>query len=253
MAKDVNMDGAQKAKVLREVSAHAINGLEAFFRSMKANDSAASRVYATLLLTAAEQFRAMLLLLDSGAGTHAAGPVRSMLEGLADMILLSKDATYADQMAFDNAKADAALFERYLESLGEAEGAEAMVASVKSMLAEASKTREELQAKGYKRQTREQKFELADVDDLYISYGVLCAFVHPNITALTARHIGEEPTFAYLRSANPEVIAMVNSIGLRVLTASVELLPSFTDVPKDAVAKLINEIHVPHFEAMGLG
>lgn len=252
MAKGVNMDGAQKAKLLREVSAHAIKGLETFFRSMKVNESAESRVYATLLLTTAEQFRAMLLLLDGGAGTHAAGPVRSMLEGLADMILLSKDATYADQMAFDNAKADVAMFERYLESLG-AEGTEAMVASVKSMLAEASKTRDELKAKGYKRQTREQKFELSDVDDLYVSYGILCAFVHPNITALIARHIGEEPTFAYLRPANPEVIAMVNSIGLRVLTASVELLPSFTDVPEDAVAKLINEIHVPHFEAMGLG
>lgn len=253
MAKGINMEGAEKARVLRAVSEHAINGLEAFFRNMKVNESAAARVSASLLLTTAEQFRAMLLLLDGGAGTHAAGPVRSMLEGLADMILLSKDATYADQMAFDNAKADAVMFERYLESLGEAEDAEAMVASVKSMLAEASKTREALKAKGYKRQTREQKFELSDVNDLYVSYGILCAFVHSNITALTARHIGEEPTFAYLRSANPEVIAMVNSIGLRVLTASVELLPSFTDVPEDAVANLINEIHVPHFEAMGLG
>jgi hypothetical protein len=252
MAKGVNMDGA-KAKVLREVSEHAINGLETFFRSMKVRESAASRVSATLLLTTAEQFRAMLLLLDGGAGTHAAGPVRSMLEGLADMILLSKDAAYADQMAFDNAKADAAMFERYLESLGEAEDAETIVASVKSMLAEASKTRDALKAKGYKRQTREQKFELSDINDLYVSYGMLCAFVHPNITALTARHIGGEPTFAYLRPTDPEVVAMVNSIGLRVLTASVELLPSFTDVPKDAVAKLVNDVHGPHFAAMGLG
>ncbi|MBN3506435.1 DUF5677 domain-containing protein [Burkholderia cenocepacia] len=246
------MDGVEKARVLREVSTHAINGLEAFFRNMKVNESTAARLSATLLLTAAEQFRAMLLLLDGGAGTHAAGPVRSMLEGLADMILLSKDATYADQMAFDNAKADAAMFERYLASLGDEADAEEMIASLKSMLAEAAETRDALKAKGYKRQTREEKFELSDVNDLYVSYGILCAFVHSNITALTARHIGEQPTFAYLRPAKPEVIAMLNSIGLRVLMASVELLPSFTDVPEDAVANLKKEVEVPHYMAMGL-
>ena len=137
-------------------------------------DSGEARVSAALALTIGEQFHSMLCLLDNHCETHAAAPIRSMLEGLADLILLAADPQYVIQMRFDNAKTDSATIENYQDSIGSDAPSE-MVSELASLLKQAGTTRQSLKDDGLKRQTREDKFKLTGNNHLYVAYGVMCS------------------------------------------------------------------------------
>lgn len=243
----------RKHRLCGKLAERTIYGVERLLPQVQVQETAAAQISLTLLLTSAEQFRAMLLLLDNGLGTHAPGPIRSILEALADIVLLSKDPEYLHQLEFDNARANVSFMERYLEALENAGDAEVEIGQLKAKLEPELAIRAELKAKGYKRQTREEKFELSGVDDLHVSYGILCTFVHPNMTSLMARHVGEAPTFAYRRPPVAEVATMITSIGLRVFLQVIEQIPLFTNIPREIVHEFVAEIHGPHTEVMGAG
>src|SRR5689334_16428702 len=79
----------------------------------RVHDNGESRIAATLCLTIAEQFSAVVSLVESGFSSHAPIIVRSMLEGLANLLILIHDSTYVDQLRFENARNDVILFDEY--------------------------------------------------------------------------------------------------------------------------------------------
>lgn len=74
------------------------------------SDSGEARIGACLTLTIFEQFRCAMCVIDGGYASHAAGPIRSMLEGVADLMNLSKSADYLDQLHYEDARSNVALF-----------------------------------------------------------------------------------------------------------------------------------------------
>ena len=77
----------------------------------RVNDSGEARISAIFCLTISEQFAAVLCLIESGFSTHALVIERSMLEGLASLLNLIKNPNYLNQIKFDSARSDIALFE----------------------------------------------------------------------------------------------------------------------------------------------
>jgi hypothetical protein len=211
-------------------------------------DSNEARVTAALALTVGEQFHSMLCLIDNNCETHSAAPIRSMLEGVADIILLTRDPRYLEQLRFDNAKADNSTIANYRDSIAADIPAE-MASEIASVLKYASATRDSLKEEGFKRQTREEKFQLTQNEYLYAAYGVMCAFVHPNLTSLSSRHMHNVEgvyKLVYRAPPNAKVVSMLLSIGIYVLTRLIELTCHFTDLAAEnvqAIAKNIDDRH----------
>lgn len=226
----------EKSKRLREIGAVAAAQFETYLGSMHVNDLGEARVSATLLLTIGELYRAMETLLDHGSANHAGGPVRSMLEALANVLLIAKDPKHVYQMTFDNSREDANLLKRYIDAFNEA-GGEGAPESLKQMAETANSRRASLAEEGFKKQAIAQKFEgTGRATDLYTAYGILCGLVHPNLTSLMARHVGQEKFVLHYRaSPPPEVIDMLLFMAVPYLIEAMQILPSISDLDANDV------------------
>ncbi|MDN7183243.1 hypothetical protein M0D69_35570 [Caballeronia sp. SEWSISQ10-4 2] len=63
-----------------------------------------------------------------------------------------------------------------------------------------------------------------------------------NLTALMARHAGQKFELQYRVEPDPEVVAMLLSMGIRVLNQAMRALPSFTDLASDKVDAVTAEL-----------
>lgn len=104
-----------KPELARAAAATILNSFEDPLGRANVADSGEARIGASLTLTIFEQFRSARCLVDAGYGSHAAGPIRSMLEGVADLLILSNDADYLDQLRYENARNNVALFNELLK------------------------------------------------------------------------------------------------------------------------------------------
>jgi hypothetical protein len=220
---------------LRDRAGQLIDGIDTFINAMSIGDSITDYLAAVLTLTIAEQFHSMLTLLDHDRGSHAAaGPVRSMLENVADLILLSADPGYAWQIAFDNANADTGVLERVIAAVGDS-ALEVVPKTIYDGLAQFQESKAWFKAKGMKRQSREDKFALTGRKELYLAYGVLCSLVHPNLLSLVERHGIDKSQLRYRSEPRPEFTHLILTIGVMVLSDAAKILPSFSDVSADQV------------------
>jgi hypothetical protein len=71
--------------------------------TVQANNEAA-KMSACLTLSIFEQFHAAMELSGAGLASHAAGPIRSMLDGLGDLLNLSASSAYVDSMKLFGAR-----------------------------------------------------------------------------------------------------------------------------------------------------
>ncbi|WP_156443897.1 DUF5677 domain-containing protein [Burkholderia savannae] len=126
----------------------------------RVHDSGESRVAATLCLTVAEQFAAAVSLVESGFSSHAPTIVRSMLEGLADLLNVTRDPQYVDQIRYDNARSDVILFTKYGADPSMQDDDEALEALAR-WNADAEPVRDELKARGFQKLGVEEKFKKA--------------------------------------------------------------------------------------------
>lgn len=83
---------------VRGAAAVTLGNFEKLIARANVEDSGVARIGACLILTIFEQFRVAMCLVDAGHASHAAGPIRSMLEGVADLMNLSTSAVYFDQL-----------------------------------------------------------------------------------------------------------------------------------------------------------
>ncbi|MEX3982800.1 DUF5677 domain-containing protein [Paraburkholderia sp. EG287A] len=229
-----------KADGRRAAASKILDSFEAMIGRANVNDSGEARIGACLTLTIFEQFRSALCLIDGGYATHAAGPIRSMLEGVADLMNLSKDPKYLDQLHYENAKNNTALFDGLLKLDGKP--AE-MTEKVGEWMAVEKPIRKKLEKAGFKKIAIEQKLKDVDIGDAYVNYRILCAMVHTSVTSLLSRHKGREKLtqLDYCRQADPAVIGMLLLIAVDLLIRAAGELHSFTDLTQGDVDAVCEE------------
>jgi hypothetical protein len=203
-------------------------------------DSGEARIGACLTLTIFEQFRSALCLVDAGYASHAAGPIRSMLEGVADLMNLVKDAEYLNQLHYENARSNVALFNDLLKLKGVPDEMAEKVGEWREI---EKPIRNKLEKAGHDKIAIEKKLRNVDLGDAYVNYRILCAMVHTSVTSLISRHAGRErlTELGYCRPADPPVIGMFLLIAVDLLVRAGSELHSFTDLTEDEVNAVAEE------------
>jgi hypothetical protein len=234
---DMNMT---KAGPARAAATTTLEGFEGLIARANVADSGEARIGACLILTIFEQFRAALCLIDGGHATHAAGPIRSMLEGVADLTNLSANAEYLDQLRYENARSNVAMFSDILRLENVPEE---IAATVKEWKERDEPVRDELSKAGKERILLETKLKNVDLVGMYLHYRILCAFVHPNLTALITRHAGRErlTELEYCRLIDEPVLGMLLMIAVDLLVRAGSELHQFTDLSERDVNAVAEE------------
>ena len=225
---------------VRGAAAVTLGNFEKLIARANVEDSGEARIGACLILTIFEQFRAAMCLIDAGHASHAAGPIRSMLEGVADLMNLSASADYLDQLRWENARANVAMFNDIL-TLDNAP--EEMTRTVGEWKARDEPVRDELAKAGRERIQLEQKLKDVGLGGMYLHYRILCAFVHPNLTSLISRHAGRErmTELEYLRLVDRPVYRMLVMMAFDLLVRAGSELHCFTDIDEGEVNTVAEE------------
>ena len=205
---------------------------------MRANvqDSGEARVSASLCLTIAEQFAAILCLAERGFSSHAPILVRSMLEGLANLINLANDPNYLEQIRYENARSDVILFDEYASDPDIQKDHEA-IATLARWKDKAKPVRDELADRGFKNVDVKEKFKRANISQNYVAYRVFCSFAHNQLTTLLARHGGKFIHYHY--EAPVSMTASTLTVAVSILSRALDMLPSFTDISASELKTVI--------------
>ena len=213
-------------------AAHAMkNEFEEIILRASVKDSGEARVSATLCLTIAEQFAATLHLIEGGYSTHAPILVRSMLEGLANLICLVDDPNYLNQIRLENARSNVILFNEYAADPDMQENKDAL-AILAEWRARDEPVRDELSARGFRKQDVIEKFKKANILQNYVAYRVFCSFAHNQLTTLIARHVGQFE-LRYHSDAPPALTASLLNVAASILCRAVVTVPKYTDIPEE--------------------
>lgn len=229
-----------KTEVARAAATTILDSFEVLLGRANVADSGEARIGACLTLTIFEQFRSALCLIDAGYASHAAGPIRSMLEGVADLLILSKNSNYLDQLHYENARSNVALFNELLKLKNVPD---VMAEKVGEWRGHDEPIRKRLRKAGHEKLAIEEKLKRADLGDAYAQYRILCAMVHTSIASLISRHAGRErlTELGYCRPADPDVIGMLLLIAVDLLVRAGSELHSFTDLTEDEVDGVADE------------
>lgn len=201
-----------------------------FILRAKVTQTDQARAAAHLCLTICELFDAAMCLIENGFSSHSPILIRSMLEGMADLHLVVANETHLDQMAFESASSNANTFKKMAAFVERPEGTlptDALEAAASASAME----RDLLKARGFKKQTIEDKLTKAGLGDAYSSYKLLCGYAHNDFTTLQVRHSG--PDLRYHYEAPLGVTAGMLTVAVRVLTEAVALLPDFSNIQAD--------------------
>lgn len=224
----------------RAAATAILEGWEKLIARANVADSGEARIGACLILTTFEQFRAALCLIDAGHASHAAAPIRSMLEGVAEVANLSADPKYLDQLRWENARSNLALFN---DILGLTDAPEEMLKEVARWKSIEEPVRDELAKDGRERILLERKLKDVGLEGMYLHYRILCAFVHPSLTSLIARHAGRErlTELEYLRVVDRPVLRMLLMTATNLLVSAASELHHFTDLDEAEVNAVAEE------------
>lgn len=199
----------------------------------------ALRVTVALLLTISEEFAAVLCLIESHHASHCGGIVRSMIEAQADLILILRSPAHLDQMKFENARNNIALFDRYAAdpSVADNPGATSLMAQWQAAYAA---THAALKVRNFKTMQAEVKFQKAGLLPAYIAYKVFCGFSHNQLSTLIARHQG--PTYRYHDAVPDDTISGLLGSAIIVLKTTMDLLPQLSDCTAEMVQEVGDKV-----------
>lgn len=229
-----------KTSEMLKVAEKIKQSIEQIIFSANINDLGEARVAASLLLTVVEQFGAVLHLLNNEYSSHSPIIVRSMLEGLANLINLCNDRNYLNQLRFDNEKNNELTFKQYAEDPLMKDDPQA-IAKLNNWKNIETPIKEELVRKGFKKQDVIDKFRLAGIQSTYIAYRVFCSFTHNQLITLMARHADEEQ-LNYLKGAPEALKQSILNVALSILCQAINLLPKFSDFDSNDLRKQIDEV-----------
>jgi len=201
-------------------------------RAQVPSDSEQAELAACLTLTIFEQFHSAVCLMEADLASHAAGPIRSMLEGVADLQNLCHCSAYVDQMRYQSARENVALFDEFGASAGVTED---MASTLAEWDALDRPIRDELRTRGFKELKLKEKLERIDLESLYSYYRVLFALVHPNLTSLRSRHRTSANLVLYRAAAEPPLVAMLLRLAVGLLTRAMDDVHLYTDLDVDEI------------------
>ncbi|WP_126282566.1 DUF5677 domain-containing protein [Burkholderia stagnalis] len=201
-------------------------------------DSEQAEYAVYLTLTIFEQFRSAMCLVDANLASHAAGPIRSMLEGVADLQNLCHCSEYTNQMRYESARENVALFDEF----GKSEDVpEDMRVTLAEWDAHDRPIRDELKASGFKELKLKDKLKRIDLEAFYSYYRVLCALVHPNLTSLRARHRSSANIVQYCAVVEPSMIMLLLRCAVDFLMRAMDDVHLYTDLHVDEVHAAIDK------------
>lgn len=241
-------DLSKRTKAAHEVKAR----YDEMSVSASVNDSGEARISATLCLTISEQFAAVLHLVEGGFSTQALVIVRSMLEGLASLLNLIKNPNYLDQIKFDNARADIALFEECAADPVIRKD-DADFVALKASKDKAQPIVDELKAKGVKQQNIFEQFKQAGMANNYVAYRILYSYGHNQLSTLLERHATVNFELRYHHPAPEESIESTLTGALSILCRAMETLPKFTNLAAPDVMRVIDAADVTWSKAQSIG
>lgn len=217
-------------------SRHIINlsnqqliAVRALIQGMRPPLTRPGRPQCALFLTIVEQFEAALLLAQAGLATHGATHVRSMLEALVAFRLLGKDATYVDQMQFDQLIGEKRLYTRLL-ALPQlpTEQRPVLEARLDGCLARY----QPLFDKNIRASKITEQFGPAGLAEMIGPYTMLCSFAHNDLAALAQRHQASN-SMALRVGDTHEIMYMVMSLAHYVLVEAARTLNNIALFPEE--------------------
>jgi hypothetical protein len=213
-------------------------------------DTSEAQIAAALCLTIAEQFSAVIRLVENRLSSHAPIIVRSMLEGLADLLILVDDPHYLNQLWYEKYKDDLAIGNALLAD-PQGHDVTTELAEIEAMVAEAKAMMIDLKSKGIRRQLTEEKFKRANLQHDYTSYRVFCGPSHNQILSLIGRHSGNGEI---LYHSDTSVSVMETTLGTAagILDRALATLPKFTNLSDKTVGDVRNAIDAAHWHS-GIG
>lgn len=223
---------------LLEVAYAAAAKVDEVILRAKVNDNGESRVGATLFLSISEQFAATLDLIAGGRSSQAPILVRSMLEGMANLVCLAMDPAYLDQIRYEDVRSNSILFTEYMAVPDMDTDA---IQTLQEWSDQAVPLRKEFEAKGFRVQDAIGKFKQAGITDNYVAYRVFCSFAHNQLTTLIARHAGHFE-LKYRAEATPELTKGILSVAISILCRSMMNLPKFINQTQGDLNVIADEI-----------
>ncbi len=196
------------------------------------------RLQTGLFLTIAEQFEAALLLAHSGAASHSAVHVRSMIEALLAFKLLEKDADYVEQMKFNQLKGQKKILEGIINDTDIPEDTKSQIRPAFKDCLDDYQT---LYSKGIRTRQIADNFGHAGLAHLAAPYSFLCSFSHNDIAIIAARHEGDTGLIYKARSPSDMAISIL-SIALMVIGEVVASMEKIAKFPEDLFPRVIPEI-----------
>ncbi|MDD4911548.1 MAG: DUF5677 domain-containing protein [Sideroxydans sp.] len=186
--------------------------------SMRPSKVSPDRLKAALFLAIAEQFEASLQLARLGMASHASVHVRSMLEGLVYMHMLSKDGKYVEQMKYNQLRSEKKVYESLLKDVN-------LPAEYRLILQarmdECKPRFETMYANGMRPGKITDDIVAAGLSDLSVPYSMLCGFSHHDLSVLALRHQGDN-AMTYMAPDSPDVVELIFSIAIRVIVVAAE-------------------------------
>jgi len=170
----------------RDAARNILQSFDHLLVQAQVPDRGEARVAACLALTIFDEFRAAMCLVDGGLTTHAAGPIRGMLEALADLQNLCRDGQYVDRLRFEDARSRVNLFDE-IAALPD------MPEEILRTLADWNRLERPvytaLRDAGYGRMPVEEKLRRAELGTAYVQYRLL-PFKLPCVTARPSEQRG---------------------------------------------------------------
>lgn len=200
-----------------------VTAVAAFIDEMQPPVASPGRLQCALFLSIGEQHEATTLLTQAGLTTHAAIPLRSMLESLADLRLLGVDARHVQRMRYKQAHGEKKLYASILDSKELPELTREMFdVRLAECMVQYAPLHDEF-GKRKKKPSQADDFIAAGLSDLIATYSMLCSFAHTDLAALAYRHQGERG-MTYRAPVPYDVTFMTLSVASYVLlTAALEL------------------------------
>ena len=161
-----------------------------------------------------------------------------MHEALADLKNLVADASYLEQMLFENARQTLSMVKE-LEADPDLEKDKDAMKAMAGWRSIEQPIYDKLKGKNLRPLTVVDAFRRAGMAGEYVKYRFMCSFSHSNLTTLIARHAGAR-SLRFADVLPVETLKSTLGIAASIYTRAIETVPHYTDIPATRVVTAID-------------
>jgi hypothetical protein len=224
-----------QTRQLVDLAIQQVTAVTALIGEMRPPVASPGRLQCALFLSISEQHEATTLLTQAGLTTHAAIPLRSMLEALADLRLLGAGPSHVERMRYKQKHGEKKLYASILDAEElPAHSGEMFDARLAECMVQYDPLHEKFGKRGNRR-SQADDFIAAGLTDLIATYSMLCSFAHTDLAALAYRHQGEHG-MTYRAPVPYDVTFMMLSVASYVLLTAAQTLEKIVYLPEGRFA-----------------